>query len=168
MHRRAHTPTSHSNKFLHTHLTMRNEQHSHTRTQTNARRERWRMSALSEWVPFLTLLSMRPRVNTADQMAERETKRERERCRRGAESAPLLLLIFTTRTVCLWLCLSICLTLSHTYPRAPSPSLSYAAGKWVSCHGNSWEARDLLSLLRKVGGSRPPDQQHHEGTFRLV
>lgn len=44
-----------------------------THTQTHAGREHWRVSVLSEWAPFLTRLSKYPCVNTADQMAERET-----------------------------------------------------------------------------------------------
>lgn len=73
IYRHAHTPTSYPNKFLHTHSTM------HTHTWTNAEREQWRVSVLSEWMPFLTPLSEYPCVNTADQMAERETDRDRER-----------------------------------------------------------------------------------------
>lgn len=99
---------------------MRNEQHSHTRTQTNARRERWRMSALSEWVPFLTLLSMRPRVNTADQMAERETKREREVPPRSGERAAAAAYFYNQD------CLSVALSVNLSDPFSHLPASSLA------------------------------------------
>lgn len=55
------------------------QQCAHTHIWTNAEREQWRVSVLSERMPFLTPLSKYPCVNTADQMAERETDRDRER-----------------------------------------------------------------------------------------
>lgn len=145
IYRHAHTPTSHSTHPLN------NEQGlTFTHTHTHADKcERWRVSVLSEWMPCLTLLSKCPCVNTADQMAEREmeTDRDRERarqkqrcCWRVESRVEGLSYFLTTIPVCL----PICLTLSHTYSLALLPSLSYAAGKWVSCHGNNWEGRDLL------------------------
>lgn len=141
--RHAHTPTSHSNKFYTpTQQCARTTIHAHT--DKYMEREQWRVSALSERMPFLTLLSKCPRVNTADQMTERQTERKRQRAKKETEmlnsraGVERLFLNSNNHTFCL----SICLTWPHTC--TPSSLLSYAAGKWVSCHGNNREAKDLL------------------------
>lgn len=62
-----------ANKFLHTRNTMCAHTWTHAGSERKRETEHQRLSAPSEWVPFLTPLSKYPCVNTADQPAERAT-----------------------------------------------------------------------------------------------
>lgn len=81
-------------------------------TWTNAQREQWRVSVLSEWMPFLTLLSKCPCVNSWSDGWKRDTesKTETEMLLMSREQSRRTFLIFTTKHTCL----SIHLTVSHT------------------------------------------------------
>ena len=131
--------------------------------------EQWRVSVLSEWMPFLTLLSKCPCVNTADQMAERETGRERQeqRCCWGVESraegTSLYSYGHTCRSVCqsVWprVTFSLKLLRPHFYMQQANGSVAMV----------TTERPRIFQSIKKSGGSRaPPPPTSHIHSFKWI
>lgn len=131
--------------------------------------EQWRVSVPSEWMPFLTLLSKCPCVNTADQMAERETGRERQKQRccwrveSGAEGLPYIL---TAIPVCLSVCQSVwpCVSFSLKLLR-PHFYMQQANGSVAMV---TTERPRIFQSIKKSGGSAPPPPTSHIHSFKWI